>query len=177
MSRRRTGQAIVVALVALLLVVTLFISPGFRHAHENGDESHSHARNSGSANHGAHRHSHSEHTHSHGGHTHSHSGHTHSHSGHSHSHEHRREADDAATDLASGELSESHSHIHISFLWFELTLPDWKGGDDSPTLVRPAEANAATSDVVVISSPFSMARLVHLLLLSFGPLPDITRTW
>ncbi|MEZ6132278.1 MAG: hypothetical protein R3C59_26755 [Planctomycetaceae bacterium] len=178
MSRRRTGQAIVGALVALLLVATLFISPGFRHAHKHGDADHSHASTSGSEHHGSHGHSHGDHSHSHGDHSHDHG---HSHGDHSHGHDHRHETDDASTNSDFGELSESHSHIHISFLWFELTLPDWFGDDVAVSVASDADGvsgerrNSVNGDVVSISSPFTFAQLVQVLVLSVGPVPERTR--
>lgn len=121
-SRSLTGLALL-----LLMVGSLFISPARRHAHQNGDTSHSHTETS------AHRHAHFHHAHL---------SHDHSHSGHSHPHPHVHYHHPIGEQSAAGSeerVVDSHRHIHISILWFELTLPDFMGsGDpaaDNPELV------------------------------------------
>lgn len=167
---RRTPliSAIVGGLLILVIAMTGFIAPGVRHAHKNGDSSHSHTSTSGH-----HSHSHGTHTHSH-----SHGGHRHSHF-HRHSHESDREGHEYSPE--SAEVVAAHSHIHMQFLWFELTLPDWFG-DDSAVSISSSDADGVSqphrrsvdADVVIISSPFTFSQLVQVLMLSFGPIPERT---
>ena len=162
MKVRRFYAAIVGILLAFAMMATLFLSPGIRHTHEGGDEGHSHAVAHAASKQNVHHHSHS-----HGNHSQSHGWHSHSHGDHSHSHH------------ADGELAEAESHVHISFLWFELTLPDFFGGDDDSTAASvPSTGDvnsiAESSETIVITSPFTMAQLVQLMFLTPAPLPERT---
>ncbi len=161
MQVRRFSAAVVGILLVVVMMATLFLSPGIRHTHEGGDEGHSHAVT----------HADSEqqiHAHSHGGHSHSHAEHSHGlQSQHSHSH------DDG------GEVNATESHVHISFLWFELTLPDFFGSDHESTAANASQAgdarpSAQSSATVVISPPFTMTQLVQLVFLTPAPLPERT---
>ena len=176
MKVRRPSEAVVGILLVVVMMATSFVSPGIRHTHEGGDEGHSHEVphenakphvHHDSHSHGRDSHSHAWHSHSEGGHSHSHSR-AHAHGGHSQSHH-----DD-------GELAATQSHLHINFLWFELTLPDFFGGDDDSTVSSVASNSkdndsAQSSETVVITSPFTMAQLVQLVFLSPAPLPERTK--
>ncbi|MEQ9406592.1 MAG: hypothetical protein RIK87_02660 [Fuerstiella sp.] len=155
---RRFFAAVVGILMVVVLVATLFLSPGLRHTHQGGDEVHSHQA---THSHGAAHH----HTHGHGhGHEHTHGTH-----GHSPSHSHQHDS----------QVTAAQTHVHISFLWFEITLPDFSGGDEQPLAASAASAGGAdatadSSRVVSITSPFTMARLIQLVLLIPAPLPERT---
>ncbi|WP_437193379.1 hypothetical protein [Planctomicrobium sp. SH527] len=95
----------------------------------------------------AHSHSHS-HSHSHGHHHHSHGGNAHSH----------------GEDVGA-------SHIHISFLWFGLTLSDFFGSqeavaDSSARLKR--SKSSSVSEVVELQRPGSLHLLILVVLFTTG---------
>lgn len=101
-------------------------------------------------------------------------------------HEHRH-GDDAhhdhvhEADSQTAHVHDSQSHVHIRFLWFTLTLPDFSR--QAVTEVPACEAAGVASEVETVSSakqagittPFTLNRLVQILLLSVGPLPEHTR--
>lgn len=140
---RRLLAAIVGILMVIVVVAMLFLSPGLRHTHEGGDEHHSHQS--------THSHAHS-HSHSHGR--------SHTHGRHSHGHFHGNDAEAAVV----------QTHVHISFLWFEFTLPDFSGGKEQSvaSVSESAGEKSATADsstVLAITSPFTMSRLIQLVFL------------
>ena len=148
--------------MAIVLMATLFLSPGLRHTHEGGDEDHSHPHPQTHS----HRHAHS-HKHSH---SHSDDVHGHTHDAHSHSHAHHQHG---------GEVTAAQSHVHISFLWFEFTLPDALGSGEKTVAVNaedhgPADTATDSSTVMTVTSPFTMAQLIQLMLLIPAPLPERT---
>ena len=136
-------------LLSLVLTVAaiasgLLIAPGIRHRHDGGEAAHSH----------------SAHGHSHGhGHNHSH-GHSHSGAGHTHPGEH-----EGATKKAVEE--EPSSHIHFSLFGFELTFPDFLGGEPAPLVDNAPESQKEVADqgeVIRLPSPFSLAQLIDVTL-------------
>ena len=164
-------SAILAGLLIFVMAMTSLMGPGVRHAHEDGDASHSHSTAAHA--HGTHTHTHShahgiEHSHSHGGKV------------HSHFHRHGSNADLAEDSSESADAGAAHSHIHVQFLWFELTLPDWFGGDAAVSVASDADGvseerrNSVNGSVVSISSPFTFAQLVQVLILSVGPVPERT---
>jgi len=183
----------VVVLLIFSAAVGALMSPGLRHRHAGGTLPHSHANGLASkTNDASHRHSHSHrHTHHHG-HSHAH-GHAHHH-GHSHahaagSHHSHDEAVPQSTPHREHADVEQHrhadstaSHIHVWLLGWELTLPDWSGGD-VPVAAMPEtpEAEAApageqrmrssdSDQFVEIRGPSLAGELVRLVL-DFRVLP------
>ena len=98
--------------------------------------------------------------HSHVAHGHSH-GHWHSHANHTH-HSERDE-----TLKCDAVFEEPSSHIHFSLFGFELTLPDFLGGEPAP-LVDYAPENpkdiADKGEVIQVPSPFSLAQPIGITL-------------
>ena len=173
MKRRRLISAIVGVLLAFVMAAMAFVGPGIRHTHVGGDRAHSH---SGSRADTRPHDSAATHSHSHGpgGHVHS-----HSHGTHTHSHGHPR-TDETTHDVEDdAEVQNAHSHVHISFLWFELNLPDFLDGDETvPSATGTENVNrsgdASTNDTVTITGPFTLTQLVQVLLLPLVPLPNRT---
>lgn len=139
---RSTRVRILLSLVLTVAAIagSFLLAPGMRHRHDGGEASHSHS---------AHCHSHSH------GHSHSHSG-----AGHTHSGEH-----DGTTENDVEE--EPSSHIHFILFGFELTLPDFLGGEPAPLVDSDSDSrneNAAKGDMIRLPSPFSLAQLIDVTL-------------
>ncbi len=115
MTIRRFLHGAIGLVLAVLFAVGAFLTPGFRHRHEGGQHSHTH---SSAQSHHHHGHSHPHHH----GHSHPHH-HDHKH-GHGHSHAHAQSHHDA--------IAEARPHIHVRLFGFQLTLPDFLGGDQAP---------------------------------------------
>jgi hypothetical protein len=158
MWKLRSGVFVAICLL-LLVAATLFVSPAWRHAHHGGDQTHVHGD--------GHSHDHHAHSHSHS-HSHGHHGHSHDHGDHHHGHDHH-EAD--ANHNADPHHS-SGSHIHISFLWFDLTLPDFSGADETQADSRSADDDSDRGELVELRSPLSFGQLISVLLLIKAPLPE-----
>jgi len=166
--RARQFSTAVAGILLIVMMAMLFLNSGIRHTHEGGDEGHSHAVTRA----GFERHAH-HHSHAHGGHSHYHGDHPHE---HCHSHFH---GDDAYTHRNGGEVNSAKSHVHISFLWWELTLPDFFSGNDDVrpgSTTRTADTNtiAETSETIAINSPFTKAHLIQFIFLTPAPLLERT---
>lgn len=105
----QTQKRMTTWLLAVLVLGGSISPPAYRHAHAGGDIAHNHHSDSDQR----HLESHSHHGH-----------------GHSHSHPHRHQTDD----LSAAEAPTSH--LHLTILGFELTLPTSEHEDDSPDSER-----------------------------------------
>lgn len=157
-SRAPIRSTVGVVLLLAALTTGLFVSPGIRHRHDDGDAAHSHS----------HHHDH--------GHHHSH-GHSHSHT-HSHAHaEHHPEDEGGGSELGESSQIEAKSstHVHISVFGFELTLPDFFDDDRAaPIVVADSEQRLDASsersetpqddEVLRLPSPLSLGHLVPMIL-------------
>ncbi len=173
MSQTR-GFRISVCCVVLvgLLAGGLGIRFGIRHRHDGGGTAHSHAapskRNGTEAkphshadNH-SHVHSHaSDHSHPHA-HTHAHS-HAHSHTD-SHSHSHSHAPAHTHEDPGHSHESSDGAHVHVTFLGFELTLPDWFPGEPAPLYSESVQdrAEAPAGNVIELPGSFGLASFLQM---------------
>ena len=107
MAIRRILRGAIGLVLAVLFAVGAFLTPGLRHRHEGGQHSHTHSS--------AQPHHHHGHSHPH------HHGHKHG-RGHSHAHSHPHHA----------AVVKASPHIHVRLFGFQLTLPDFLGGDEAP---------------------------------------------
>lgn len=131
-------RALIGGSLVLIVVLTMFVTPGWRHSHEQGEHWHSH------------------------GHWHQHA-HSHSHSRHSHIHEQpAAESSASATSIRS-----SQSHVHITILCFEVVLPDTTSfqGYAAGTSRHLLRHTSVIGGVVHEHSPSIVSHLIQLLLL------------
>jgi len=180
MKRRRLYSAIVGILLAFVMAAMAFVGPGIRHTHEGGEQAHkhsgSHAVRPPHGSGGPHSHSHGP-----GGHVHAHSD-VGSHGSHSHSHQHSHPPVKADDETDEVEVHDARSHIHLSFLGFQFTLPDFLADDGTDAPDAPASNSVANStgwtaegsneETVIITGPFTFTQLVKVLLLPSVPLPE-----
>lgn len=90
------------------------------------------------------------------------------------------------TDDESGraEIGDAHTHVHMTFLSFEFTLPDFLAEDETRSSDATASnlvsnstestAEGSNEETVMITGPFTFKQLVQVLLLPAAPLPDRT---
>lgn len=129
---RTLFRLVTIGLPISLLLLGSLTTPGWRHSHVDGDHVHSHQHGHNPSNaavihqHAAQsaHHAHADSAiHTHAGHRHS---HTHSHA-HGHSHPHKSVLSQLTGHPASSAAEATHSHVHLTVLGFELTIPwgDW----------------------------------------------------
>ncbi len=137
--RRQTRLLVGLALL-LAAGASALMTPGIRHQHPAGARGHSHSvstRSPWTAPQHAHAHPHS-HAHGHG---------------HAHSHGHSHEDADRgrrSTPQTAPRIAGSASHIHVSILGFEFTLPDpWHAGalDESSMAAETETAAHAAGEI------------------------------
>ena len=144
---RSTRVRILLSLVLTVAAIagSFLLAPGIRHRHDGGAAAHTH----------------SGHVHSHG-HSHLHS-HRHSHSQSTHS----PQGDHDSHKIDTPVEEEPLSHIHFSLFGFQLTLPDFLGGEPAPLVDSNSDSrneNAAKGDMIRLPSPFSLAQLIDVTL-------------
>jgi len=172
--RKRIRILLCTAVSIVVLAGSLGFGLAIRHRHEAGDHAHSHGGSSHSHSH-AHPHAHS-HDHS-PGHSHSHR-HSHTHARSTgHSHQHSEKSNEGGESNLSEDGGNIEAHIHVSFFGFELTLPDFIGGEPAPLVADDESPGAEPFAGDIVRLPFSpgFPTLVHLFNTLTAVSPDRVR--